>query len=226
MSDLKTDRELGRLVHEHLVHKGLESPVTASNWLDADLERKKAIIAHRFRDIMRTLELNLNDDSLQDTPQRVAQMYVDEIFSGLNYNNFPKCTRIENKMTRGNNFLLERNISVKSACEHHFVVIDGVAHVAYIPGTYVIGLSKLNRIVDFFSRRPQVQERLTEQIAETISFITESSHVMVQINAVHYCVKARGVRDTTSTTSTIAARGLFSDMSSPLRQEFFASVER
>lgn len=220
---MKCDPNLGKLVHQHLKEKGLETPFDFDSW-NSCTEIKKLAIQGHFKKIMNVLGLDLSDDSLRDTPKRVAQMFIDEIFWGLDYSKFPKCTRIENKMYAKNNFLLERNINVKSCCEHHFVVIDGVAHVAYIPKDYVVGLSKLNRIVNFFSRRPQVQERLTEQIAETVSYITESPDVAVMIEGTHYCVRSRGIEDVGSDTVTIATRGVFADLDSRIRAEFFNSV--
>jgi len=167
----KSDAALGEQVHAHLLSVGLETPMVYDR-VKVKSDKKIKNIAKHFTAIMEELGLDLTDDSLIDTPNRVAKMYTREIFFGLDYDNFPKCTRIENKMGENNSFVLERNINVQSNCEHHFVVIDGKATVAYIPKKTILGLSKLNRIVQFFSKRPQVQERLTEQIAETISFIT------------------------------------------------------
>ena len=219
----KTDAALGAKVHEHLVSVGLETPMNYEQVQVKD-EKKIKVIAKHFTAIMEELGLDLTDDSLIDTPNRVAKMYVREIFTGLNYDNFPKCTRIENKMGENNSFVLERNVNVQSNCEHHFVVIDGKATVAYIPKKTILGLSKLNRIVQFFSKRPQVQERLTEQIAETISYITESPDVAVYIEGVHYCVKSRGIQDVTSSTMTLATRGAFAETNSELRREFLNSA--
>lgn len=219
----KTDAALGAKVHEHLVSVGLETPMNYEQVQVKD-EKKIKVIAKHFTSIMEELGLDLTDDSLIDTPNRVAKMYVREIFTGLNYENFPKCTRIENKMGENNSFVLERNVNVQSNCEHHFVVIDGKATVAYIPKKTILGLSKLNRIVQFFSKRPQVQERLTEQIAETISFITESPDVAVYIEGIHYCVKSRGIQDVTSSTMTLATRGAFAETNSELRREFLNSA--
>jgi GTP cyclohydrolase I len=219
----KIDAVLGERVHQHLLQAGLETPMIYEQVQNKnDIKIKK--IAKHFTAIMEEIGLDLQDDSLIDTPNRVAKMYVREIFNGLDYNNFPKCTRIENKMGVNNSFVLERNINVQSNCEHHFVVIDGRATVAYIPKKTILGLSKLNRIVQFFSKRPQVQERLTEQIAETISFITESDDVAVYIEGVHYCVKSRGIQDVTSSTMTLATRGAFSTINSELRREFLNSA--
>ena len=215
----KSNAELGLAVHRHLASKGLETPTTDLVF-DQTAQQKVEKIAPLFTQIMETLGLDLTDDSLIDTPNRVAKMYVNEIFWGLDYTKFPKCTAIDNKMEYKDSFVLERNINVQSNCEHHFVVIDGMATVAYIPHGKVLGLSKLNRIVEFFSKRPQVQERLTEQICETISFITESPDVAVYIDASHYCVKSRGIQDTGSSTVTLSTRGVFATDHSEIRREF------
>lgn len=214
----KSNAELGLAVHRHLLSKGLETPITDEVFMDPAV--KIAKIVPLFTQIMETLGLDLSDDSLEETPHRVAKMYVNEIFWGLDYTKFPKCTAITNKMDYRNSFVLERNINVQSNCEHHFVVIDGLATVAYIPHEKVLGLSKLNRIVEFFAKRPQVQERLTEQVCEAISFITESPDVAVYIDASHYCVKSRGIQDTGSSTVTLATRGVFAEPDSEVRREF------
>lgn len=214
----KNNAELGLRVHEHLISKGLETPITPAVLNNNETKIKE--IASRFTEIMTILGLDLKDDSLIDTPNRVAKMYVNEIFWGLDYTKFPKCTAIDNKMEYNDSFVLERNINVQSNCEHHFVVIDGMATVAYIPHKKVLGLSKLNRIVEFFAKRPQVQERLTEQICETISFIAETPDVAVYIDAKHYCVKSRGIQDTGSSTVTLSARGAFAEPKSDIRREF------
>lgn len=219
----KTDPVLGEQVREHLLKVGLETPMIYDQ-VKVKSDKKIKNIAKHFTAIMEELGLDLTDDSLTDTPNRVAKMYVREIFYGLDYDSFPKCTRIENKMGQNNSFVLERNVNVQSNCEHHFVIIDGKATVAYIPRKTILGLSKLNRIVQFFSKRPQVQERLTEQIAETISFITGSPDVAVYIEGVHYCVKSRGIQDTTSSTMTLATRGVFAEEKSELRREFLNSA--
>ena len=155
----KNDSDLGKRVNQHLIDLGLETPTTDK--VKAVSTVKIEEIAPHFREIMEILGLDLTDDSLCDTPNRVAKMYVNEIFYGLDYSKFPKCTAIENKMKANGSFLLEKNINVQSNCEHHFVVIDGLATVAYLPDKKLLGLSKLNRIVQFFAKRPQVQERLT-----------------------------------------------------------------
>lgn len=215
----KTDSVLGEEVRQHLIKVGLETPMVYEK-VQQKKEKKIKNIAKHFTAIMEELGLDLTDDSLIDTPNRVAKMYATEIFFGLDYNLFPKCTRIENKLGQNDSFVLERNINVQSNCEHHFVVIDGKATVAYVPKKTILGLSKLNRIVEFYSKRPQVQERLTEQICETIAYITGSPDVAVYIDAAHYCVKSRGIQDTGSSTMTLATRGRFSEPVSELRREF------
>jgi GTP cyclohydrolase I len=173
-----------------------------------DSEEKIEKIKKHFGEIMSVLGLDLEDDSLKDTPKRIAKMYVNEIFSGLDSSNFPKITVIENKMEY-DQMVCVQDIEVMSVCEHHFQPIDGFATIAYIPHKKVIGLSKLNRIAEFFAKRPQVQERLTKQIADCLQFILETEDVAVHINARHYCMIARGIQDTHSTTTTSDLRGSF-----------------
>lgn len=173
-------------------------------------DEKIAKIESHFREIMLTLGLDLNDDSLVRTPHRVAKMYVREMFSGLNPKTFPPLTSIENKLGY-NEMVTVKDISIISVCEHHFVTIDGRATISYIPKDKVIGLSKINRIARFFSRRPQVQERLTKQIADCLTHVLETEDVAVSIHAKHYCVKARGVEDAASETVTSDLRGAFRD---------------
>jgi GTP cyclohydrolase I len=175
-----------------------------------------------FAQIMKTLGLDLSDDSLADTPKRVAKMFVNEIFWGLDYKNFPKCTVIENKM-RYDEMVIEKDITMISSCEHHFVVIDGKAHIAYIPRGKVLGLSKLNRIVEFFARRPQVQERIAEQVYHALEFILGTPDVAVVIEGVHYCVKSRGVEDHSSSTITSKLGGCFKEDPS-VRAEFMSLI--
>ena len=201
----KTDPELGQRVHEHLVKMGVETPTNPNNY---DRKEKIDHIEAHFAHIMRILGLDLSDDSLMDTPKRVAKMYVNEIFWGLDYEAFPKCTAVDNKM-KYNEMVCERNINVQSNCEHHFVVIDGLATVAYVPNQKVLGLSKINRIVEYFSKRPQIQERLTEQVFHTLQYILDTEDVAVMIDAKHYCVAARGVEDTGSSTVTSKLGGGF-----------------
>lgn len=193
------------LVKEALAARGLETPMVP-NQLTA--VQKKQQIEHHMREILGLLELDLSDDSLQETPQRIAKMYVEEVFSGLDYQRFPKITVIENKMDVSE-MVRVKDITLTSTCEHHLVTIDGRAAVAYIPRGKIIGLSKINRIVRFFSQRPQVQERLTQQILVALQTLLESEDVAVTIDATHYCVKSRGVMDATSETTTTALGGLF-----------------
>ena len=203
---IKTDPDLGLRVHTYLATLGLETPMGVHEQLND--KEKIEVIRNHVAGIMETLGLDLLDDSLSDTPRRVAKMYVNEIFWGLDPNKFPKCTTIQNKM-RYNEMIVERNINVQSNCEHHLVVIDGAATVAYIPKDTVLGLSKMNRIVEYFSKRPQVQERLTEQIFHTLKYILETDDVAVLINAQHFCVKSRGVEDVNSFTTTSKLGGAF-----------------
>ncbi len=193
------------LVRSALLREDLETPMLPNG---LDREEKIARIQSAFGDIARTLGLDLRDDSLQDTPKRIARMYVEEIFSGLDYGEFPSISVIDNKM-QAHEMVLVDGIDVISTCEHHFVTIDGSARVAYIPGDKLIGLSKINRIVRFFAQRPQVQERLTRQILVALQTLLETDDVAVTINAVHYCVKSRGVMDTNSATRTSALGGAF-----------------
>ena len=208
MTATMNDNELSPeaiLVRNALIEHGLETP-----WHDNGLssEEKKEIIQEHMSSIMQTLGLDLSDDSLTQTPHRVARMFVDEIFSGLDYKNFPKVSVFENKM-HFDEMVKVCNITITSTCEHHFVVMDGIAKVAYMPSDKIIGLSKVNRIVQFFGHRPQVQERLTQQIKVALQTLLNTKNVAVSITATHYCVKSRGVKDQTSVTTTTALGGLF-----------------
>lgn len=215
----KVDPVLGQKVQEHLTKLGIHTPWQKTNITKEDA---RVGIANAIYDVMSILGLDLTDDSLTETPMRVAKMYVDEIFTGLDPDNFPKATTVENKMGYHSS-VQENNIKVMSSCEHHLVTIDGVAHVAYIPKDKVLGLSKINRIVNYFARRPQIQERLTVQIAETLKFIMETDDVAVTIDAVHYCVKSRGIQDQNSYTRTTFVSGAFKD-NPETRAEYFAGM--
>jgi len=222
----KTDPVLGQQVHEYLVKMGVETPtIRTKNPQYEELDRKTKIdlIEHNFTQIMNTLGLDLTDDSLAETPKRVAKMYVNEIFWGLDYDAFPKCTTVDNKMNY-DEMVVERNVSVQSNCEHHCVIIDGLATVAYVPKQKVLGLSKINRIVEYFSKRPQIQERLTEQVFHALCYILETEDVAVVINAIHYCVRSRGVEDTGSSTVTSKLGGGFK--SDPALRNEFLSIAR
>ena len=195
------------LVRNALLQQGLETPMI-DNGLSP--QQKYDRIRELMTDVISTLGLDLTDDSLCETPERIARMYLDEIFSGLDYSNFPKISVIENKMQVDEMVMID-DIDLTSTCEHHFVTIDGQARVAYLPGSKIIGLSKINRIVRFFAQRPQVQERLTQQILVALQTLLETEDVAVSMEAVHYCVKARGVMDTNSRTRTTSLGGIFKE---------------
>ena len=195
---------------EH-VSSSLETPLREDAFEISD-NKKKEIIADHFKGIMETLGLDLNDDSLMGTPHRVAKMYVDEIFNGLNPKNKPKVALFENKY-QYNEMLVEKNITFYSNCEHHFVPIIGKAHVSYISSGKVIGLSKINRIVEYFAKRPQVQERLTNQIGNELKEILETDDIAVIIDAKHLCVSSRGIKDDTSSTTSSYYSGKFKNKS-------------
>ncbi|CAM1344595.1 GTP cyclohydrolase I FolE [Tenacibaculum amylolyticum] len=202
-----TDDEIG---DDH-IFTGLETPLRADAFDMSDQEKKERI-AILFEEIMNVMGLDLTDDSLKGTPNRVAKMYIDEIFSGLNPENKPKIALFDNKY-QYNQMLVEKNITFYSNCEHHFVPIIGKAHVAYISSGKVIGLSKLNRIVQYYAKRPQVQERLTNQIGKELSTILATEDVAVIIDAKHLCVSSRGVKDDTSATVTTYYGGVFNSPS-------------
>ncbi len=188
---------------------------------DMSDDKKIEKISDHFRKIMEILGLDLTDDSLNGTPHRVAKMYVKEIFSGLNPDNRPNIKLFENKY-KYNEMLIEKDISFFSNCEHHFVPIIGTAHVAYISSGKVIGLSKINRIVQHYAKRPQVQERLTVQILEDLKNTLDTEHVAVVINAAHLCVSMRGIEDATSNTTTSQYSGKFNDQAT--RDEFLKLI--
>ncbi|TNJ42454.1 GTP cyclohydrolase I FolE [Tamlana fucoidanivorans] len=191
---------------DHL-YTGVETPLKADAFKISDTEKKERI-AILFQEIMDVMGLDLTDDSLKGTPERVAKMYIDEIFSGLNPKNKPKIALFDNKYNY-NQMLVEKNISFYSNCEHHFVPIIGKAHVAYISSGKVIGLSKLNRMVQYYAKRPQVQERLTNQIAKDLQDILNTNDIAVIIDAKHLCVSSRGIKDDTSSTVTAFYSGKF-----------------
>jgi len=231
---MKTDAALGIAVNKHLESQGLHTPMAHpidSPYLTGEHDAiKMAAIESRMEAVMKELGLDLTDDSLVDTPKRIAKMFVQEIFSGLKTDTFPKVTTVENKMDYRD--LIIEKCTVKSVCEHHFVYF-GTAHntdelgcwIAYIPNKKVLGLSKLNRITNYFARRPQIQERLTGQIAEALKFILETDDVAVVMRAQHFCVLTRGVEDADSNTTTSALHGRF--MNEPdLRGELMALVNK
>lgn len=191
------------------------------NAFELNDEEKIELITGHFNNILNILGLDLTDDSLKDTPKRIAKMYVKEIFSGLNPANKPIPTLFENPY-QYKEMLVEKNIEIFSNCEHHFVPITGKAHVAYISNGKVIGLSKLNRIVRYYSQRPQVQERLTIQIAEEIKRVMGTEDVAVMIDASHHCVSSRGIRDSGSTTITTSFNGKFKEQAT--KNEFLKYI--
>lgn len=204
---------------EH-ISTSLETPLRDDAFALTDEEKIRKIEQH-FRQIMDILGLDLTDDSLRGTPHRVAKMYVQEIFSGLNPANRPSVALFENKY-QYNQMLVEKNILVQSTCEHHFLPIYGNAHVAYISNGHVIGLSKINRIVQYFAKRPQVQERLTMQILNELKRVLQTEDVAVYIDAKHLCVSSRGIKDTGSSTVTAAYSGKFD--TEQYRREFLAAA--
>jgi GTP cyclohydrolase I len=207
------------LSEDHIL-TSIETPIR-SDAFELDDEIKIELIEKNFREIMEIMGLDLSDDSLKDTTRRVAKMYVKETFSGLNPKNKPSVTLFENKY-KFNQMLVEKDISVYSYCEHHFVPIIGKAHVAYFSGGKVVGLSKINRTVQYFSKRPQVQERLTVQIANEMREMLGTEDVAVVIEADHLCVASRGVQDVSSSTVTSSYHGKFLD--SNVRDEFLRYV--
>jgi len=209
------NNDFDALGDDHII-TSIETPLRADAF-DRSEEEKMDVIEGHFREIMEVLGLDLSDDSLRGTPHRVAKMFVQEIFYGLNPENKPKMSVFENKFKYGE-MLVEKNINLNSFCEHHFLPIVGKAHVAYISSGEVIGLSKINRIVDYFARRPQVQERLTVQIANELKAVLKTEDVAVLIDAKHMCVSCRGIQDDSSRTTTSEYSGKFKDKN--VRQEF------
>ncbi|OYW78875.1 MAG: GTP cyclohydrolase I FolE [Sphingobacteriia bacterium 28-36-52] len=216
-----TDDELMEEMGDNHISTSVDTPMVAGAFDKSD-EEKIAIIQDHFKAIMETLGLDLTDDSLKGTPKRVAKMYVKEIFSGLNPANKPAVALFDNKY-KYNEMLVEKNISFYSNCEHHFVPIIGKAHLAYISNGRVIGLSKLNRLVEYYAKRPQVQERLTMQIAKELQKELGTEDVAIVIDAKHLCVASRGVEDDTSSTITSFYGGKFKD--EKRKEEFLRYLE-
>lgn len=189
-------------------------------------EEKIHHIAQHFQEIMKILGLDLTDDSLIQTPQRVAKMYVQEVFSGLNEANFPTISFFKNEgHPEHKTYMVFLKVSFTSFCEHHFVPMSGFAYVAYLPGNRLIGISKIHRLVRYFAARPQLQERLTAQIADSLAILLQTDNVAISVNARHYCVIARGIQDENSHTITNVLRGQFS-REETLRREFFDGINR
>ncbi len=224
--DNKTDKTSAELLREieemgdaHIM-SSIATPLRDDAFDLSDAEKIERIQGY-FEKIMHTLGLDLTDDSLQGTPKRVAKLYVNELFKGLNEKNKPSMSTFENKY-QYKEMLVEKDITLYSNCEHHFLPIVGKAHVAYIPNEKVIGLSKINRIVDYFSRRPQVQERLALQILNELKTALKSEHVAVFIDAEHMCVSSRGASDQSSSTVTVEYSGKFKEEKT--RNEFLAYI--
>ena len=217
----KTDPALGQQIHEHLLKHGVETPVLPGLLTQSE---KLEIIESKFKDIMEVLNLDLSNDSLEETPKRVAKMFLNEIYWGLDFDAFPKCTTVSNHMGY-DEMVVERHISVKSSCEHHFLPIVGRAYVAYIPKDKVLGLSKMPRIVEYFSRRPQIQERLTEQVYHALQYILGTDDIAVTIIGEHMCVSQRGVEDSFADTSTTKVGGLFRTEPT-VRAEFLSHISQ
>ncbi|MBT3393849.1 MAG: GTP cyclohydrolase I FolE [Waddliaceae bacterium] len=197
----------------------------ADNVLYPTDDLKISAIAEHFEGIMDILGLDLSDDSIANTPYRVGKMYVKEIFSGLKKENFPTITFVEDSFRCNNDdIVLVKDITVSSFCEHHFLPFVGRAHIAYIPNGKLIGLSKINRVVDYFCKRPQLQERLTAQIADSLKMVLGTDSVAVALTAQHMCVTTRGINDTASVTKTDILLGAFHDDKS-LRKEFFERIK-
>ena len=208
------------LIGDNHISTNVETPLLENAFVKSDQEKIESIQKY-FAKIMEELGLDLSDDSLSGTPYRFAKMYVKELFYGLNPSNKPKLSTFENKYGY-KKMLIEQNITIDSSCEHHFLPIVGHAHIAYIPNEKVIGLSKINRLVDYYSHRPQVQERLCMQILKDLQKTLDTQDVIVVINAKHLCVSSRGIKDKNSFTTTIEYSGVFEDVK--YRNDFFGSL--
>lgn len=220
----KSDAKLGREVKEYLAKQNVESPIDFDAYHRTTSGEKVDTISALMKTALETMGFDLSNDSVEDTPKRMAKMWVYEVMAGLDYTTFPRVMTFENKFNSVG-MVVEKDVMSMSLCSHHLVTIDGTATVAYIPRDRVIGLSKINRIVDFFSRRPQEAERLTLQIFYALEYILGTSDIAVYLNGTHYCVRARGVRDINSSTSTVKLGGVFMD-DPQVRQEFYGIVNR
>lgn len=208
------------LIGDNHISSDIDTPIRKDAFEKTDEEKIQNIQVY-FEKIMFELGLDLNDDSLSGTPYRVAKMYVKELFFGLNQSKKPKLSTFENKY-KYDKLLIEQNISIDSTCEHHFLPITGYAHVGYIPNDRVIGLSKINRVVNYYAHRPQVQERLCLQIVRDLQSTLKTEDVIVMIQAKHLCVSSRGIKDKESYTTTIEFGGVFK--SSKKRNEFLINI--
>ena len=216
----KMEKEQLELIGDNHISTNVETPLRHDAFVKSDQQKIEAIQKY-FAKIMEELGLDLTDDSLSGTPYRFAKMYVKELFYGLDPSKKPKISTFNNKYGY-KKMLIEQNITIDSACEHHFLPIVGHAHIAYVPNKKVIGLSKINRLVDYYSHRPQVQERLCLQILKDLQQSLETDDIIVVINAKHLCVSSRGIKDKNSFTTTIEYGGVFEDIN--YRNEFFASL--
>lgn len=216
------DKEIYDLIGDNHQMTSAETPLRADAFVKSDADKMAAIENH-FHSIMEEMGMDMTDDSLQGTPHRVAKMFIQEIFSGLNPANKPKISVFDNSY-HYDKMLVEANISFNSTCEHHFLPIIGKAHIGYVSSGKVIGLSKLNRIVDYYSRRPQVQERLIMQIFNELKTVLETDNVIVVMEATHLCVSSRGIKDESSYTSTIQYGGVFNEKEN--RNDFFSLINK
>ncbi len=217
-----TEKEIFEIIGDDHQMTSIETPLRPDAFEKSD-EEKMIVIEQHFKAIMEALGLDLTDDSLMGTPHRVAKMYVQEIFSGLHPDNRPKISVFDNSYNY-DKMLVEANIHFNSTCEHHFLPIVGKAHIGYVSGGKVIGLSKLNRIVDYFARRPQVQERMTVQIYNELCDVLNTKDVIVVVEATHLCVSSRGIKDTSSYTTTLQYGGVFEEKA--FRNDFFSLLKK
>lgn len=217
---MKKDNEQIEIEGDNHFLANIETPLRADAFDKSDDEKIKNI-QHHFKMIMQEMGLDLTDDSLSGTPYRFAKMYVKELFYGLNPANKPKLSTFDNKYGY-KKMLVEQHITIDSSCEHHFLPIVGHAHIGYVPTKKVIGLSKINRLVDYYSHRPQVQERLALQILNDLQNVLETKDVIVVINAKHLCVSSRGIKDKNSFTTTIEYGGCFDETAT--RNEFLKII--
>lgn len=216
-----TEKELYELIGDNHQMTSADTPLRPDAFIKSDAQKMQTIEKH-FHIIMEEMGLDMTDDSLRGTPHRVAKMFIQEIFSGLDPKNKPKISVFENSYNY-DKVLVEANISFNSTCEHHFLPIVGKAHIGYVSSGKVIGLSKLNRIVDYYSRRPQVQERLIMQIFNELKSVLETDNVIVVMEATHLCVSSRGIKDESSFTSTIQYGGIFNEKEN--RNDFFNMIK-
>lgn len=216
------EKEIYELIGDNHQMTSAETPLRLDAFNKSDADKMQTIEKH-FHIIMEEMGLDMTDDSLQGTPHRVAKMFIQEIFSGLNPANKPKISVFDNSYNY-DKMLVEANISFNSTCEHHFLPIVGKAHIGYVSSGKVIGLSKLNRIVDYYSRRPQVQERLIMQIYNELKTVLETDNVIVVMEATHLCVSSRGIKDESSYTSTIQYGGIFNEKEN--RNDFFSMINQ